>query len=545
MKSKILIILLFFVLKTIGQITPDIIPGDDNHLVALSPSGNYLAIVADGDLGNINDNYGNTTVPTDEGLLRVFHRNGDNTFSMTSQLIIPKGSTSSAAVAFLDKGLYITDQGDWYLFFQDDHISGVPHYTLLKGENGNTQIIDEFNTSIGVSHLIVDSNALYMIGTINGTPYLKKYNTNTNQLLWSINPGGISNPKIIKSGQDLYAHINSGLVKFDDATGANLGVVENQGFVYQINETGEVEYFSNETIRTLVFPDAETDWGEANFWWLNLVIEKWKKSNGKTFCLSGNRMIVLSDKLVHGFTNGHIISGNTSNLFYLNSHIFDDGSMTLITRTNDIFDIRHIEYPGDVVVPTLNVNGTNVHSVYDGKRYNGTDWVNVYERIGTIALDGSMPNVGDFADPSWVNVPSGYTLVAPGHYSGGDVSPVEEDADGNLFVRFVFYENVETTNLNNLRVYLINSSSLSIKNNLLSNITLFPNPVNNILTLKNAESINEITIYNSLGQIIINTKYPSYKSLEKNIEVKYLKKGVYTIQIKSELGIVNKHFIKL
>ena len=126
MKTKILLLtFLTFVFTAIGQITPDLIPGDDNHVVALSPNGEYLVVAADGDLGG--------SVPSGDGLLRVYQRNGDNTFSMINEFFLPKGNTVDAAVGFLNsKTTAITNTGDYYIFFEDGICTKIFYYICFS-----------------------------------------------------------------------------------------------------------------------------------------------------------------------------------------------------------------------------------------------------------------------------------------------------------------------------------------------------------------------------------------------------------------------------
>lgn len=74
-------------------------------------------------------------------------------------------------------------------------------------------------------------------------------------------------------------------------------------------------------------------------------------------------------------------------------------------------------------------------------------------------------------------------------------------------------------------------------------LTLYPNPVENILCfeLKNAISLNSISIYNTLGQLVL--VLPNAKA-SKSIDVSTLKSGTYFIKINSEKGTSNAKFIK-
>ena len=70
---------------------------------------------------------------------------------------------------------------------------------------------------------------------------------------------------------------------------------------------------------------------------------------------------------------------------------------------------------------------------------------------------------------------------------------------------------------------------------------MYPNPANDIVNLSSDNTIANITIYNSLGQIV--SKQASSSS-EASVNISGLSKGVYilTAQVGNEL--VRKQFIK-
>lgn len=88
--------------------------------------------------------------------------------------------------------------------------------------------------------------------------------------------------------------------------------------------------------------------------------------------------------------------------------------------------------------------------------------------------------------------------------------------------------------------------TVSQQNQSLSDYKLYPNPVQNILTIETENPVNlsSVKIYNSIGQTI---KVFSKQSLSKRIELSLseLKTGSYLIEIVSNEGKTTKKFIKL
>ena len=65
----------------------------------------------------------------------------------------------------------------------------------------------------------------------------------------------------------------------------------------------------------------------------------------------------------------------------------------------------------------------------------------------------------------------------------------------------------------------------------------FSNPVQNILTLENFKNLNNIKIYNSIGQLVIETKGTK-------IDFTNLSKGIYILQLHTDNDILTKKIMK-
>jgi hypothetical protein len=84
----------------------------------------------------------------------------------------------------------------------------------------------------------------------------------------------------------------------------------------------------------------------------------------------------------------------------------------------------------------------------------------------------------------------------------------------------------------------VNTPPLSTEENKLDRtIYAYPNPVQDILYLSNINNLNSTKIYNTLGQIVLETK-------EEKIDFTNLIEGIYILQIDSHKGLVRKKIIK-
>ncbi|MEP1487432.1 MAG: T9SS type A sorting domain-containing protein, partial [Algibacter sp.] len=84
---------------------------------------------------------------------------------------------------------------------------------------------------------------------------------------------------------------------------------------------------------------------------------------------------------------------------------------------------------------------------------------------------------------------------------------------------------------------IVSVSTLSISANNIQKTLIYPNPVENILTIKNVSDIISVDIYNNLGQRVLQSK-------QNSIDMGHLTKGLYFLQIRTALGTETKRIIK-
>jgi Secretion system C-terminal sorting domain len=85
---------------------------------------------------------------------------------------------------------------------------------------------------------------------------------------------------------------------------------------------------------------------------------------------------------------------------------------------------------------------------------------------------------------------------------------------------------------------IVTSSTLSTDNFAFDSIKIYPNPVTDFLNLKNIKNLKSSKIYNSLGQLVFESK-------ENEIDLRNLNKGLYFVKISmSDDKSINKKIIK-
>jgi len=172
-----------------------------------------------------------------------------------------------------------------------------------------------------------------------------------------------------------------------------------------------------------------------------------------------------------------------------------------------------------------------------------------------ISLSGdvlSLANASDFnATRNGIPVEYEYFLYNSSDTTDGSQIPRNNVAAN---VGFKLDESVDLTdygfsssNLPAIRVLAIGQNGLSLTNTLgvenyqIDGLKVYPNPVEDILTINANEDINEIIIYNMLEQVVLNQQ-PN--SRQNSIELGHLQTGIYLAKLKTDNGVTTKRIMK-
>lgn len=111
-------------------------------------------------------------------------------------------------------------------------------------------------------------------------------------------------------------------------------------------------------------------------------------------------------------------------------------------------------------------------------------------------------------------------------------TPEIELSGYNATTKFAFYAFSDTSNEdNNFYVdnFQITNFGLSIEDNVIEGFTMYPNPVNDKLYFNALDNINDISIFNLLGQEVMNSK-PNVISAD--VDMSDLPTGMYVVKVK-------------
>ena len=238
------------------------------------------------------------------------------------------------------------------------------------------------------------------------------------------------------------------------------------------------------------------------------------------------------DLYVSGENNG-IISNQLSSAFYINN---DNGTFTLNnSAVPGDFASSHGNALGDIDndgFPDIVVNNISHNNIFLWK--NNTNFVNNW--LG-VSLEGTVSNkqgIGSFIEIS-INgeIQNRYTLLGEGYLSQnsgteffglGPATTVD-------YVKVKWLSGLEDVFFNvnaNQHLNITEGASLSVDEFDPNHLKIGPNPVNNMLSLRAQNTIDNVTVYNMLGQAVLKAQ-PN--NVNGEIDMTRLQSGAYFVAV--------------
>lgn len=114
-----------------------------------------------------------------------------------------------------------------------------------------------------------------------------------------------------------------------------------------------------------------------------------------------------------------------------------------------------------------------------------------------------------------------------------------KNANRNDLVQFVISSDLGTVFYDNL--YLHKNTTLSTEKFETSSVKMYPNPVNNTLTIEANSEIQRVSVYNILGQEVMNA---SPKRSSVTLQTSDLQKGVYMVTTEIDGNLSTSKVVK-
>lgn len=169
-----------------------------------------------------------------------------------------------------------------------------------------------------------------------------------------------------------------------------------------------------------------------------------------------------------------------------------------------------------------------------------------------IDLEGTTSNKDGLGSYIEVNTNLGslyrYTTCGEGYISQNSTTEffgLGEEASIN-YVKVKWLSGVEDILYNidiNQSITIIEGNSLSVKDNIINEVSIYPNPTKDNLNIDSYQTINSVEIYNMLSQKVFQLN--DIESSKFNLDVSMLNSGNHIILLKSNDKIMRKKFLKI
>ena len=229
------------------------------------------------------------------------------------------------------------------------------------------------------------------------------------------------------------------------------------------------------------------------------------------------------DGTVSGYLSSALFTNNNDEYILENEAIPDDYA---ISYSNSIGDIDNDGYPEILV---NNINHDNIF-LWKNNSNNTNNWLKV-------KLEGTISNrngVGSMIEIS-VNGEKQYryTLIGEGYLSQNSASEIFGIGDATVidYVKVNWLSGTEDIFYSvspNQNLKIVEGSSLSIEESNTSEIKLFPIPTTEILNIESSLPIEEVMVYNLLGEVNISA-YMNKNEI--SLDVASLEPGIYFLRL--------------
>ncbi|MTE25347.1 FG-GAP-like repeat-containing protein [Winogradskyella ouciana] len=240
------------------------------------------------------------------------------------------------------------------------------------------------------------------------------------------------------------------------------------------------------------------------------------------------------DLYVSAEHNGSV-PGYLSSALYEN---YNDGSFNIINSSipND-FAISYSNAIGDTDndgYPEIVVNNINHDNVFLWK--NNSPSTNNWLKVKLEGTESNRNGIGSLIEISINGVKQyRYTLCGEGYLSQNSSSEFFGLGNATVvdYVKVKWLSGVEDIIYNvgaNEQIYIIEGSALSINDNELSSMKIYPNPVKDRFMINSEADIDKVLLFNVLGEEVLRV-YST--ELYENIDITHLQAGTYFAKVTS------------
>ncbi len=286
--------------------------------------------------------------------------------------------------------------------------------------------------------------------------------------------------------------------------------------------------------KDLVNPAIITNyWQENEAFTLGFFSNELLKIYDRTFVIDGQKAILLG---VIGY-----IAGVNNNYGF----IIDGFFANIIPKENEQSEIsmEAIGNPGDYVIK-FQWKNVGLKGHFENDYLNFQIWL--FQKTGKIEIHIGPSQITSNLAFNKFNGPKTGVMLSNSNFSeiyqSSYLSQDPEKPEKESFTNLITLNGTPSDST----VYIFNPINNSLNtNNSLSNLSLYPNPANNILKTGNIFNMKYVKIHSIDGKLVYEMHSSNQGEIPNTIDISKLETGPYIIEIESETGRYKSKFIKL
>ena len=238
-----------------------------------------------------------------------------------------------------------------------------------------------------------------------------------------------------------------------------------------------------------------------------------------------------SGNTIHSCGGGTITDNGTNNTIieYVDCEGLDPNN--LCPSTAELMEAECYDSMSGVQTANCSEGGSNIGYINDG------EWVKFVD-IDLTGIQSINARTASIYDGGYIEVYVGRTLIAtiPVTNRGGwqtwgtDSVDLDTILSGIHDIYFIF-RGTRTGSLFNVNWFGFSTESLSVDSNeLVDNISVYPNPASDVLNIKTTHTIESISLYDILGKTVLQ------ETTDNQIDVSSFQSGIYMVKIETDKG---------
>ena len=231
---------------------------------------------------------------------------------------------------------------------------------------------------------------------------------------------------------------------------------------------------------------------------------------------------------------------------YIGNNAIQDAVLLLGNLTSGLYTLEFNMYVPSGSEGYFNIQGTIPNGALTGVFNSGNIYFNKDLANPGVGIDEATAVPFNFPHDTWFPVKIDFDLDAVSHtyqmtINGVVANAVPTDFQADSTLGGIDFYSVSTGHNAYYDDIYFDVTSLSVDEFTKDDISYYPNPVSDYLNIESKKVINNVTVYNILGKVVLQSEP---HSVSPKIDMSQLPTGPYVVRIKSEYGEKTVKIIK-